>query len=199
MPSRPILSTPAPRAVASRANGRLSHGPTSPEGKERSRRNGCKDGLTGAGIVLPPAAAAEVARREAGFAQDLRPRNAVERERVRPMALGEQIIAEEVARLEAKREEVWEGVEQSMLRDWHAGVEMDLGPEGTRLRRYEAAADRMFRFAWTKLEQLRSERGEPLMPGSSRRSTPEPAPPPFPAVGPTGSQPHDPPAVIAPA
>jgi hypothetical protein len=53
------------RAEASRANGRLSRGPTSPEGKERSRRNGCKDGLTGAGIVLPPAAVAEVKRREA--------------------------------------------------------------------------------------------------------------------------------------
>ena len=46
------------RAEASRANGRLSHGPTSLEGKARSRQNGCKEGLTGAGIVLPPDAAA---------------------------------------------------------------------------------------------------------------------------------------------
>src|SRR3954453_4338057 len=76
------------RAEASRANGRLSRGPTSVEGKERSRRNGCKEGLTGAGIVLPPAAAAEVARREAGLARDFRPRNAVERELVRQIALG---------------------------------------------------------------------------------------------------------------
>src|SRR5436309_13589141 len=76
------------RADASRANGRLSRGPTSPEGKSRSRCNGCKDGLTGAGIVLPPAAAAEVERREAGFARDLRPRNDVECELVRQMALG---------------------------------------------------------------------------------------------------------------
>jgi hypothetical protein len=42
------------RAEASRANGKLSRGPTSVEGKERSRRNGCKEGLTGKGIVLPP-------------------------------------------------------------------------------------------------------------------------------------------------
>ncbi len=81
-------NTHATRAEASRANGRLSRGPTSPEGKARSRCNGCKDGLTGAGIVLPPAAAAEVERREAGFARDLRPRNEVERELVRQMALG---------------------------------------------------------------------------------------------------------------
>jgi hypothetical protein len=45
--------TSAARAEASRANGRLSQGPITPEGKERSRRNGCKDGLTGRGIVLP--------------------------------------------------------------------------------------------------------------------------------------------------
>ena len=52
-------SKPSPaRAEASRANGRLSCGPITPEGKERSRRNGCKDGLTGKGVVLPPAAGA---------------------------------------------------------------------------------------------------------------------------------------------
>jgi hypothetical protein len=71
------------RAEASWANGRLSRGPVTPEGKALSRRNGCKDGLTGAGVVLPPAAAAEVERREAEFANDLRPRSAVERELVR--------------------------------------------------------------------------------------------------------------------
>src|SRR3954468_23834931 len=76
------------RAEASRANGRHSHGPTTPEGKERSRRNGCKDGLTGAGVVLRSSAAAEVDRREAEFARDFQPRNAVERELVRQMALG---------------------------------------------------------------------------------------------------------------
>jgi hypothetical protein len=81
-------NTRTARADASRANGRLTRGPTSPEGKARSRCNGCKDGLTGAGIVLPPAAAAEVDRREAGFARDLQPRNDVERELVRQMALG---------------------------------------------------------------------------------------------------------------
>ena len=56
-----INHSPA-RAEASRANGRRSRGPTSVEGKERSRRNSCKDGLTGAGIVLPPDAEAEVGR-----------------------------------------------------------------------------------------------------------------------------------------
>ncbi len=282
------------RAEASRANGRRSHGPTTAEGKERSRRNGCKEGLTGAGTVLPPNAAAEVEQREAGFARDLRPRNVVERELVRQMALGawrgevltrriiqhdartnaarfanweqdeqlaaaelgrrlgddpegavirlqrssagcdwligrwtllgdglraadkggpgcawteadlalalnllglpvelrhlddrtkrleslraqarsgsddgvtglREIVAAEVAELERRREEAWEGVEQPRLQDWCSGLEIDLGPDGTRLRRYEMAADRLFRSAWTKLERLRKERGEPLI------------------------------------
>jgi hypothetical protein len=312
-------ATSAAQKDASRANGRLSRGPTSPEGKARSRQNGCKEGLTGAGIVLPPAAAAEVARREAEFAHDLRPKSAVERELVRQMALGawrshelgmrivrhdarmnaerfanweqdEQIaaaeigrrladdpeaavaqlqrssagcdwmirrwtllanalstadeggavctwtdadvslaldllgcrpalrhlndwtvqleslrgqaqsgvdeavaelremVANEVAELEKQREEVWEGVEQPRLQDWCSGVDMDLGPEGTRLRRYEAAADRLFRSAWTKLERLRNERGEPLMPRSERGYAPEPAPRPLPiASAPTAT------------
>jgi hypothetical protein len=305
------------RADASRANGRLSHGPTSPEGKARSRQNGCKDGLTGAGIVLPPAAAAEVERRETEFAQDLRPRTALERELVRQMALAawrshelvgriiqhdarmnaarfanweqdeqiaaaelgrrlgdnpeaavaqlrrssagcdwliarwtllvnalstadeggpgcswtdadlslalnllgrpvelrhldgwvgrlrslreeaqagtdeavtelREIIAEKVAELEERRNEVWEGIEQFQLQDWHLGRDIDLGPEGTRLHRYETAADRLFRSAWTKLEQLRKERGEPLMPRSEHTApelaTPRTAPEPLPQI-----------------
>src|SRR4051794_28791292 len=76
------------RVEASRANGRRPRGPTSPDGKERRRRNGCKEGLTGKGVVRPPDAAAEVDRREAEFARDFRPRNAVECELVRQMALG---------------------------------------------------------------------------------------------------------------
>ena len=304
------------RAEASRANGRLSHGPTTPEGKARSRQNGCKDGLTGAGTVLPPAAAVEVDRREAGFAREIRPRNEIERELVRQMALGawrsqtltlriihhealmntarfanweqdeqlaaaelgrrlgddpeavlaqlrrssagcdwligrwrllgnglstadeggpncawtdadlalvlnllgrpvelrhlddwpvwleslrqrvnlgsdeavttlRELIAEQVAGLEKRGQEAWEEIEQPQLRTWHAGLDIDLGPEGTRLRRYEAAADRLCRSAWTKLERLRKESGEPLLYPSARAPEPEPAPPPLPPAAPS--------------
>ena len=54
----------------------------------RSRANSCKEGLTGKGVVLPPEAAAEVNRREAEFAREFRPRDAIERELVRQLALG---------------------------------------------------------------------------------------------------------------
>jgi hypothetical protein len=309
------------RAEASRANGRLSRGPVSEEGKAISRCNGCKGGLTGKGLVLPEAAAAEVARREAEYARSFRPRDEVERELVRQMALGawrsrelavriiehdarvnaakfanwvederlaaielgrrlgedpeaavaqlertssgcvwligrwrllgnglstaedggsgcrwndadlalvlnllgrpaelrhldewpgrleslrararsgsaeavaalRQIIEGEVARLERRGEATWEELERPRLRDWQAGLEIDLGAEGTRLRRYEAAADRLFRSAWRKLEQLRKERGEPLMPGPECGFAPEPAAP--------GEPPAEPPPARTP-
>jgi hypothetical protein len=86
------------------------------------------------------------------------------------------IIDKEVAALEKRGEETWERLERPRLLHWQAGVEVDLGAEGTRLRRYEAAADRLFRSAWRKLEQLRKERGEPLMPGPDCGFAPAPEP-----------------------
>ncbi len=74
-----------------------------------------------------------------------------------------QIVATEIAELDRRRDEAWEGVEQPQLQDWCSGLEIDPGPEGTRLRRYDLAADRLFRSAWTKLERLRKERGEPFI------------------------------------
>src|SRR5947199_141090 len=53
------------RILANQANAKLSTGPRTAEGKERSRANALKHGLTGAGVVLPEADAAEVERRAA--------------------------------------------------------------------------------------------------------------------------------------
>ena len=46
------MSTPA-QALASRANGALSHGPVSESGKAISSRNALKTGLTGRTVLLP--------------------------------------------------------------------------------------------------------------------------------------------------
>jgi len=70
--------------------------------------------------------------------------------------------------VERRADEVWERIEQPRLQEWYSGQEIDMGPEGTRLRRYEAAADRLFRSAWNKLEGLRKERGEPMTSPSER-------------------------------
>ena len=95
-----------------------------------------------------------------------------------------QIVTDEIARLEQRDEEVWEAVEKPQLQDWRSGVDMDLGPEGTRLRRYEAAADRLFRSAWTKLERLREASGQPLIHRAGHMLVPEHAPSPLPAAAP---------------
>ena len=41
-----------------------------------------------------------------------------------------EIVASEVAELEERSEEAWEGVEEPRLQDWCSGLEIDLGPEG---------------------------------------------------------------------
>ena len=51
------------RILANRKNASLSTGPKTPEGKEKSRANSLKHGLTGKGVVLPEGDAAEVERR----------------------------------------------------------------------------------------------------------------------------------------
>src|SRR3954462_5212594 len=73
---------------------------------------------------------------------------------------------------------------------------MDLGPEGTRLHRYEMAADRLFRSAWTKLERLRKEHGLPLIPRRESMAAPEPAPRPPAPPPPAAARPA--PAAVRP-
>src|SRR5262249_46377432 len=128
-------SSPA-RAEASRANGRLSQGPITPEGKERSRRNGCKDGLTGKGLVLPLDAEAEVQRRQDEYARTFRPRDEIEHDLVRQMALGawrgEELarrIIRHDARTNAARFANWEPDEQ--LAAAEIGRRLRDDPEGT--------------------------------------------------------------------
>ena len=114
----------------------------------RSRRNGCKDGLTGAGIVLPTDAGAEVERREAEYVHVFGPRNAVEDELIRQMALGAwrgEVLAMRIirhdARMNAARFANWEQDEQ--LAAAELGRRLGDDPEGavTRLQRSSAGCD----------------------------------------------------------
>src|ERR1700722_11563580 len=59
--------------AANRRNSALSTGPKTPEGKERSRRNALKHGLTGEGVALPDEDAAEVASRFQELQEELKP------------------------------------------------------------------------------------------------------------------------------
>jgi hypothetical protein len=136
------------RAEASRANGRMSRGPVTEEGKARSRRNGCKDGLTGKGVVLPEVAAAEVQRREDEYVREFRPRDAVERELVRQMALGSWRsrelairIVEHDARVSAARFANW--VEDEQIAAVELGRRLGEDPEAAvaQLKRTSAGCD----------------------------------------------------------
>ena len=81
-----MTSSPA-QLAANRQNAARSTGPRSAIGKERSRRNSLKHGLTGAGIVLPHEDEAAIEARFAEFEADLRPRGGVNRFLVRRAAL----------------------------------------------------------------------------------------------------------------
>ena len=61
------------RIAANRLNARKSTGPKSEEGKERSRANAVKHGMTGEGIALGSEEAAAVEARLSGFEADYRP------------------------------------------------------------------------------------------------------------------------------
>ena len=59
--------------TANRRNSALSTGPKTPQGKECSRRNALKHGLTGEGVALPDEDAAEVALRFQELQEELKP------------------------------------------------------------------------------------------------------------------------------
>ena len=65
------------KLAANRRNSANSCGPKSTEGKNRSRQNGLKHGLTGEGIVVPDEDVAAIAERFEAFRNDLKPRNDV--------------------------------------------------------------------------------------------------------------------------
>jgi hypothetical protein len=74
------------RSDAARRNGGLSKGPVSIEGKEKSRRNSLKHGLSGSGVVVAADDAAEVEQRTAEFTRDLAPQSSVGQFLTRQMA-----------------------------------------------------------------------------------------------------------------
>ena len=62
------------KLAANRRNALLSRGPTTPEGKERSRRNALKHGLTGSGVALPTEDQDEITRRFIGLQNGMQPK-----------------------------------------------------------------------------------------------------------------------------
>ena len=161
-------ATSAARIAANRQNAARSTGPRTPEGKERSRANSLKHGMTGAGVVLPNEDAAESERRFAAFQDELQPSGEVGRTLVRRAAVCsvrmdrgvEQetaALSERVRRAEADfvAPEGMNGEEATRLRA-EAGrrAMFDPSKEATLARKYEAAAERGFFRALKELRQI---------------------------------------------
>jgi hypothetical protein len=143
---------------ANRQNALRSTGPKTPEGKEQSRQNALKHGLTGDGVVIAVEDAEEVERRFAAFRKELRPSTevgltlvrraatlAVRMEKCadRELAAIEDRVVQAMAEVEAP-----EGTDPAELARLQAQAgrlaAFDTSKQACLARRYEAAAERGF-------------------------------------------------------
>ena len=154
--------------LANRRNAQRSKGPVTPEGKERSRANSLKHGLTGEGIVLAEEDAAEVEQMAANLESELRPSGTMGRVLVRRIAthvvrMDRSVLQETAALSERVRQaeadfEAPEGLdadEVDRLR-LEAGrrAMFDPSKEATLARKYEATAERGFFRALKEFRQV---------------------------------------------
>ncbi len=137
---------------ANRANSLKSTGPNTTEGKERSRSNAIKHGLTGEGAVLPREVADEVETKARALEADLRPSGTIGRSLVRRIAVClvrmERGVVQESASLAKRVAEARSEAEARGEDPEEAGnlALFDPSKEATLARKYEAAAERgMFR------------------------------------------------------
>jgi hypothetical protein len=169
---RPMPASEA-QIRANRANSLKSCGPKTVEGKEKSRANALKHGLTGAGVALTVEDTAEVERMFTAFEADFRPSDEMGRLLIRraatcavrmeravlqeTAALSERVLAAQ-AEAEANGEDPIEAGHRAMF---------DPSKEACLARKYEAAAERGFFRAIKEFRQLEREtRGETKAPKS---------------------------------
>jgi hypothetical protein len=157
--------------LANQANSARSTGPTSDQGRCRSRANSLKHGLTGAGIVLPEEDAAEVERLSVAFQAELNAEGEVGKMLARRMAtmavrmdrcadLETASLTERVRRVlgEFVPPEGVDAFEAERLRDEAARRAMfDSSKDSCLARKYEAAAERGFFKALKELRQLNEQ------------------------------------------
>jgi hypothetical protein len=162
------MPTSEARIQANQANAAKSTGPKTVAGKEQSRQNSLKHGMTGAGVVLPEADAAEVARRAAEFADELMAIGEVGLALARRAALNsvrmeraadQQTVAltQRIRQVEADfvAPDGADEVEAAQLRDQAIRLAMfDPSKEATLARRYETSAERGFFKAIRELRQM---------------------------------------------
>jgi hypothetical protein len=165
------MATSEARKIANLANSLKSTGPLSISGKEASRSNAYKHGMTGAGIVLPNEDAAEVDRKIVAYEAELQPTGEVGRELVRRMAVSslrmDRGVSQETAALSERVRQAEadfvapDGLDEAIVAQLKAEamarVLFDPSKEATLARKYEAAAERCFFRSLKELRQLRKD------------------------------------------
>ncbi len=175
------------RIAANRANALKSTGPKTEAGKEKSRANALKHGLTGAGVVLPNEDADEVERTFAAFEPDFGPVDEMGRVLIRRAATCavrmERAVLQETAALTERVEKAQAEAEANGEDPVEAGhrAMFDPSKEACLARKYEAAAERGFFRAIKEFRQHRREAKAPAL------AAPAPAPVVAPAREPLGS------------
>jgi hypothetical protein len=165
------MPTSEARILANQQNALRSTGPKTAEGKENSRRNALKHGMTGEGIVVPVEDEAEVEARTEAFLDELQPtgalgvtlvrraaRLAVRMERCaeRELAAISERVVQALADFEAPED--LDDAEIARMRVETARMAaFDTSKEACLARRYEAAAERGFYRALKEFRQVEKE------------------------------------------
>ena len=150
------MSSSQARILANQANAKHSTGPKTLEGKEISRQNSYKHGLTGNGVVMSVEDAAEVERRSAAFHDELQPSGEVGQALARraafmsvqldrSMARDNDATAERVRQVEADfvAPEGVDAAEAERLKDVaKRQATFDPSPEAALDRKYQDASER---------------------------------------------------------
>ncbi len=161
------MPTSEARIKANRENAARSTGPRTPEGKERSRANALKHGLTGEGVVLTPEVAGEVERKTTAFEASFRPDDEAGRVLIRRAAVCavrmERAVVQETAALSLRVEKARAEAEANGEDPEEAGnlALFDPSREAGLARKYEAAAERGFFRAIKEFRQLKKSAHAP--------------------------------------
>jgi hypothetical protein len=140
------MATSEAKIRANQQNARLSTGPKTTEGKEISRQNALKHGLTGDGIVIPAEDADEVERRFIAFRNELQPSGEVGLTLIRRAAL----LA---VRMEKCAERDLAAIEERVV-EAMADVEISEGTDPAELSKLQAEAGRLAAFDTSKAANL---------------------------------------------
>ena len=160
MPLSPTLA----QSSASRANGALSRGPTTPSGKARSAQNGTRHGLAGPFRLLPGEDAAAYGRLRAALLARHAPADAAEEHWVEELAFA----AWRLRRLRAL--DAADGTSEPEPQARAEPDEAARSPSLATLARYRGRVERDQRQALQALEALRASR--PRLPASVAGATP---------------------------